>query len=767
MRKLLFQFVLPMSILTVAGLGGWLVFGSRARADDWTHSIRKAAAGADRLVVRDLDFRGEGRKPDREIRGADKVRELFALIDIDAAGSGFHCMCDGDYWIYVYKGDQEVLTLGYHHGRSLRWHRGTWKGDGLLTAAAQEAIPRWFDQNGCAYLQQLRDHELARKTKDAQEAERFANCFPEKVRGDVLRGASGQEVAKAIGDGVVVTVSACRSLGGSEHTWTSTGPRERTALEAVLTVDGKDFLRGMEKLRDESTGLRGAARIFFREGYHKKVPVEVRSEWVVKLATIVFADGLDDDKPSCLRFLANETDPAVKAQLVNVFRGKVGKEIDLEKAYAQEPGLRAGAALGLVMMGDDTLRPEIERMLPQLKAKADVAALEVCLALLGDPSRIKAEHFRLQSYSIGLAGLKAVERYKGAHGMEALVKGGIHHPWGYVNDEALNTFERITGRRMTPGEIEDWYAEKYEGKSLPKPLIACEKHDHQLRSVAFSPDGKQVIAGANGSTAEVWSTATGKKLRTLKGHEFTVLDAAFSPDGKRIATVSGDRTLKVWDAITGDLLRTLRGHEHMVRSVAFHPDSGQVVTASEDGTVKVWDIETGSVKATFRGRGGPCEHAVFGPLGKTVLSTGRDGQVRLWDPLTGKEQGAIDGKAKWITAFAVSPDGTTIASAVEGSYRIHLIATATGEVRHTLAGHTQLVDSVAYSPDGKYVVSTGWDKSVRVWESASGKELVSFKGHPESINAVAVSPDGKRLATASEDKSIRIWDLDKLLRERP
>jgi hypothetical protein len=213
LRKVLCRFVLPIGILFALG-----VFCLKSYLHSlWNASLRAAVADADRLVIHDLGFDGEERQPDCEIRGADKIQELFQLIDIDAGSSGFHCMCDGEYWLQVYEGDREILTLGYHHGRSLRWQKGKWNGDGALTAASQVALPAWFQKNGCAYLQQLCDRRLAERKRQAEEKDRFASFFPEKTRKMLLSPADpsgdkkataalGKLIAEQIGDGQAVAL---------------------------------------------------------------------------------------------------------------------------------------------------------------------------------------------------------------------------------------------------------------------------------------------------------------------------------------------------------------------------------------------------------------------------------------------------------------------------------------------------------------------------------------------------------------------------------
>ena len=137
-------------------------------------------------------------------------------------------------------------------------------------------------------------------------------------------------------------------------------------------------------------------------------------EWTRTLGVkVVLSDGVDDNKPMLLRFLGKQQGHEIDALLRDIFRGKVGKEINRRSAYGQEPGLRTGAALMLVLKGETSIKSEIAEMLPQVKSKPDVAALEVCLALLGDPSYIKTEHFQLQSYSIGMAGLESHRAVQG------------------------------------------------------------------------------------------------------------------------------------------------------------------------------------------------------------------------------------------------------------------------------------------------------------------------------------------------------------------
>jgi WD40 repeat protein len=111
-------------------------------------------------------------------------------------------------------------------------------------------------------------------------------------------------------------------------------------------------------------------------------------------------------------------------------------------------------------------------------------------------------------------------------------------------------------------------------------LQTLEGHTSGVISVAFSPDGKQIVSGSGDTTVRRWAAATGQLLLpVLEGHTEDVSSVAFSPEGKQIVSGSGDTTVRRWDAATGQqLLPVLEGHTEDVSSVAFSPDGKQIAT---------------------------------------------------------------------------------------------------------------------------------------------------------------------------------------------
>lgn len=283
-----------------------------------------------------------------------------------------------------------------------------------------------------------------------------------------------------------------------------------------------------------------------------------------------------------------------------------------------------------------------------------------------------------------------------------------------------------------------------------------------IQSVAFSPDGQQVLAGSwDRSSAQLWSMTTGQQVRRFAADSGTVGSVAFSPDARLVLTGGYDYPVRLWDAATGAEVRRFNKADH----AAFSPDGRFVATSGlPDGRegMTLWDVSTGKEIRRFNGR---IVDIAFSPDGRFLVTGGYDKTARLWDVATGKEQRQFKGLPIWLgtgTAVAFSPDGRFVlfGSGTHAFYpdnAARLWNAATGQQLRRFSGHSNTVLSVKFSTDGRFVLTGSRDGTARLWDSASGKQVRSFEGHTASVNSVAFSPDGRFVLTGSDDSTTRLW----------
>ena len=283
-----------------------------------------------------------------------------------------------------------------------------------------------------------------------------------------------------------------------------------------------------------------------------------------------------------------------------------------------------------------------------------------------------------------------------------------------------------------------------------------------LKSIAFSPDGQRLASGGmvsgslDSSTLKIWDIATGKELFDLKGHSGSVTTVAFSPDGQRLASASMDGTLKIWDIVTGKELFDLEGHSGDVATMAFSPDGQRLASAGGD-SLKIWNTATGKELFDLKGHGGRVVNVTFSTDGHRLMSGSMDHKVKVWDVRTGKELfDLMPVPGDLVLRMVFSPDGQKLVSYADAKDdpTIKIWQIATGKELFALKGHAHAVRSVAFSPDGERLASSGaFDNTVKIWDTATGKELLNLKGH---TGVVAFSPDSQRLASGRD--SIDLWE---------
>jgi RNA polymerase sigma factor (sigma-70 family) len=282
-----------------------------------------------------------------------------------------------------------------------------------------------------------------------------------------------------------------------------------------------------------------------------------------------------------------------------------------------------------------------------------------------------------------------------------------------------------------------------------------------VSALTFSSDGRRLSAGTRRQTIHVWDLATKKELHQFGGHRSQVTGVAFTPDGKTLATASRDATVRLWDPATGIERRVLDGYQGLwVRSLAVAPDGAVLAAAfdqwQEAPSIRLWRTATGEELVRIPTRMNDGFHLAFSPDGRALASANGDGSIHLWDPATGRSLRQIRGhKPGPCYGVAFSPDGKTLVSGGLDKM-IRLYDVATGEERRVLEGQRAWVMAVAFTPKGRCLVSVGGhdDPSMILWDVADGRELYRRAG-----GGLTLSPDGRTVASVGSDRTVRVWEV--------
>lgn len=346
-------------------------------------------------------------------------------------------------------------------------------------------------------------------------------------------------------------------------------------------------------------------------------------------------------------------------------------------------------------------------------------------------------------------------------------------------------------------------------------------HTSAITDASFSADGFVMLTGSEDGTARLWDTFSGRSLQTFTEHTMEVLKVGLSADGRYAFSLGWD-WLRLWPR--GQYFNPQDIHSVSYGGAVrqrFSPD-GRFLYSSNDSWGILQEVESGQLFRPNTGES--LSRAVFTADGKSLVVRGveelawlsvddpeadpyrhwtiwpsesaasgdptQDAERRdvasrpfdvspdgsyvamvqtnfetysvyidLRDAQTGKRLWAFENDLWTILDMAFSPDGGRLAASSYNG-RVHIWEVATGELVHTLYGHSGVPYSIAWSPDGTQLATGGGDSLVLVWDTATGQALKALKGHTFNVNSVVWSQDGSKILSASADSTVRLWDAE-------
>ena len=251
-------------------------------------------------------------------------------------------------------------------------------------------------------------------------------------------------------------------------------------------------------------------------------------------------------------------------------------------------------------------------------------------------------------------------------------------------------------------------------------------------------------------------------FQTLKGHQANIGAIDISPDGKIIASAGEDQTIKLWQRETGKLIYSFVGVNEPIQTLAISPNGKSIIAGGFDGRISQWQLETKQYKSSFFARvNAPDSHngvilqLAFAANETFIVSASNDKTLRIWSYYTGELKRTLIGHEEAVNTCAISPDSQIIASGSDDK-TIKLWRFDHSYAYQTFIGDRAAVNSLAFSNDGQYLISGGGDKTIKIWDIKTGEIIKSWQAHEQAIISIAVNPHRHLIASASRTE-IKIW----------
>ncbi|BBM86611.1 protein kinase domain-containing protein [Candidatus Uabimicrobium amorphum] len=307
-------------------------------------------------------------------------------------------------------------------------------------------------------------------------------------------------------------------------------------------------------------------------------------------------------------------------------------------------------------------------------------------------------------------------------------------------------------------------------------LHSLRGHSAKITYINVAPGGRFAISSSEDKTLQMWDLDSGKSICTLCGYEDEIVHAVITSDGCVAISVSKKDVLRIWDVKTGQLMHKLCGDDQMYTTFEFirlESDERLAISCfreSDRPLIKVWDIHSGQLMFSSSGN-----LIKITPDGRLAIYPGQNHALLVWDLNRKQLVHTLSGHTEQILSIETSPDGLFVISGSKDK-TLKVWNVENGQCVHTLSGHKSDVTSINIVPNGSLAIScsSAWlappnykivrpafyDTTLRIWDIKSGQLVHELSGHTGHITSIAFTRDGRLMVSGSRDKTLRIWDLE-------
>jgi YVTN family beta-propeller protein len=335
-------------------------------------------------------------------------------------------------------------------------------------------------------------------------------------------------------------------------------------------------------------------------------------------------------------------------------------------------------------------------------------------------------------------------------------------------------------RLATGGSDGTWRVWDAAGSLAVAPIPRPESAED---APGLSPDGRTLLTGVSiegvGKVVQLWDTTAGTSRGGPVEFPQKAVGQAWSPDGARLYVADAGKAVTVLDTATGKVARRFPIQAETARAsstyypIAVSPDERCCAYPGPGKTVRVQDVRTGARLHALPGLDDQIHTLLFNPDGSRLLGADESGALRVWDAASGRALAAARLADTYVNRIRYAADGRRLAVVGNvsrlwsGEVRV-LDAETLREVR-ALNGHTLDVNDADFTPDGRRLATASNDRTVRLWDLASGREILKLADPTDTqvVSSLRFVRDGRQLVTASADRAVRVWDATPLPEDSP
>ncbi|OAG42612.1 hypothetical protein AYO21_03197 [Fonsecaea monophora] len=289
----------------------------------------------------------------------------------------------------------------------------------------------------------------------------------------------------------------------------------------------------------------------------------------------------------------------------------------------------------------------------------------------------------------------------------------------------------------------------------------------KLKCASYHPSTNLLTACFDNGLFSLYETPSFSNIHSLSMASSPISTVTINNTGEWLAFGSSKTgQLLVWEYTSESNILKQSSHLDTMTTLTYSPDSSRIITGADDGLIKVWDVSSGFHIATFSEHNSAVTASAYSKRGNILFTSSLDGSVRAWDMLRYRNFRTFTAPQRLsFSCLAVDPSAEVVCAASHDSFDIHLWSVQTGALLDRLAGHEGPISTLAFTPDGRHLVSGSWDHTIRVWSVFDRSQSSETLQLMSDLLCIAVRPDSAQIAASTLDGQLTFWNLNTSIQE--